>query len=69
MFSIVSFDYFEPFEYLDVGFTEVGSWSVRFEWLGYESLNFIQGLGSIVIFVTLQILTILIAFLLRTTHL
>ena len=50
MISVVSFDYFAPFEYYDIGFTEVGSWSPEFYMLGYESVNFLLGLGSILIF-------------------
>ena len=50
MISFVSFDYFPPFEYIDANFTEVGSWSPHFEFLGYDTVNFLEGLGSIVIF-------------------
>ena len=53
MISVVSFDYFPPFEYLDVGFTEVWSYSENFEWIGYDSVNFLIGLGSIGIFAAL----------------
>ena len=50
MISVVSFDYFPPFEYLDVDFTETWAWSPNFEWIGYDSVNFLLGLGSIAVF-------------------
>ena len=55
MIKIVSFDYFEPFEYIEVNFTEVWAWSPNFAWLGYESVNFLIGLGSLAIFASLQL--------------
>ena len=61
--SISSFDYFPPFEYLDVGFTEVWAYSENFEWIGYESVNFLKGLGSIGVFAAIQLTVILIALL------
>ena len=51
--SVVSFDYFAPFNYLDAGFTEVWPYSSNFEWIGYQSVNFLLGIGSIGIFATL----------------
>ena len=59
LISIVSFDYFPPFEYLNVGFSEVWAWSPNFEWIGYDSINFLVGLGSIAVFALLQVCTIL----------
>lgn len=50
MISFVSFDYFPPFEYIDADFTEVWSWSPNFEFLGYDTVNFLEGLGSIAVF-------------------
>ena len=50
MISFVSFDYFQPSEYINFGFSEMPSWSERFEWLGYDSINFVEGMGSIIIF-------------------
>ena len=37
-------------------------WSVNFEWLGYGSINFIDGMGSISILALVKILEGLIAF-------
>ena len=53
LIKLVSFDYFEPTEYYDFGFTETQSWSPNFEWLGYGSSNFVESLGSIFIFATI----------------
>ena len=58
MISFVSFDYFEPFKYIDVGFTELWPWSSNFAWLNYDSANFILGLGSISIYVVIWLLII-----------
>mmetsp|Transcript_32586 Transcript_32586/g.43025 ORF Transcript_32586/g.43025 Transcript_32586/m.43025 type:complete len:110 (-) Transcript_32586:57-386(-) len=66
MMSVVSFDYFPPFEYVDVGFSEVWNdgWTPNFEWLGYDSKNFLLGLGSVAIFAALQILKVLLSMML-----
>ena len=45
--SISSFYYFPPFEYVDVGFTEFWAFSENFVRIGYDSVNFLLGLGSI----------------------
>ena len=63
MITIVSFDYFEPFEYLDVGFTDAWAWSDNFAWLGYDSVNFIPSIGSVIIFALIQMIVILITAL------
>ena len=65
MVGIVSFDYFPIFDHWDVGFTETEPWSERFEWLGYESLNFLDGMGSISVFALIVILHILLATIIR----
>ena len=64
---MISFDYFPPFEYIAVDFTEVGSWSTNFEWLGYDSVNFLEGLGSIAIFASILLLRVAISLLLKTS--
>ena len=61
MISVVSFDYFPPFEYLEVDFTETWAWSPNFAWIGYESVNFLLGLGSIAVFAAIQFCIIFIA--------
>ena len=59
--SFVSFDYFPPFNYIDAGFTEVWPFSSNFDWIGYQSVNFLLGIGSIGIFAAVRVATILIA--------
>ena len=49
MIGIVSFDFFPPEEYYEQIFTEMPSWSPNFEWLQYESINFVDNMGSILI--------------------
>ena len=63
MISVVSFDYFPPFEYIDAGFSDVWAYSPNFEWIGYDSINFLQGLGSIAFFACIQLLTVLLALM------
>ena len=48
--QIVSFDYFPFTEVWDLGFTPTAPWSEQFVFLEYETVNFIEGLGSIMIF-------------------
>lgn len=57
---IVSFDIYAPFDYFDVGFTETTPWSHNFEWIGYESRNFLDLLGGIIIFAFTQTLFVLV---------
>ena len=61
MRECVSFDFFAPFDYVDVGFTEVWTWSQNFMWLGYPTVNFLIEMGSITVFCALQLLLIFIA--------
>ena len=56
MQGIVSFDYFQPTEFITVDFTETPPWSERFDILDYGSINFVEGMGSIIVFFTVQIL-------------
>ena len=65
MSSVVSFDYFPVFDHWDVGFTPTDPFTVNFEWLGYESLNFLEGMGSISILILLGLVYILIMCILR----
>ena len=65
MASIVSFDYFPVFDHLDVGFTPTDPYRVNYEWLGYESLNFLENIGSIAIMIVLGIVFIIVITVLR----
>ena len=60
MISTVSFDYFPPFEYINVDFTGDWSWSTNFEWIGYDTVNFLVGIGSIAFFLLVQMLVHLV---------
>ena len=67
MMIIVSFDYFEVSNIIDFGFTETRPWSENFGKLGYDSINFIEGMGSISLFFSLGIIwTILVLILYMT---
>ena len=50
MTKIVSFDVFNPTEFYDFGFTETGPYHGNFEWLGYETSNFYECIGSVLLF-------------------
>ena len=65
----MSFDYFAPFDFIKVGFTDLWSWSPNFEWLGYDTVQFLLGLGSITVFAAGQILTSVIALAIITCRL
>ena len=56
LIQVVSFDLYAPADYIDFGFTETDPYSENFEWVGYETHNFIECLGSIVIFLFLIVL-------------
>ena len=62
MIDVVSFDYFPITEIFDMGFSPTEPWSTQFEKLNYETINFLEGMGSIQIFVWLGCLFILIVF-------
>ena len=61
MISIVSFDYFQPTEHIDFGFSEMEPWSENFDLLDYSSINFIDVMGSILISAILLILYVFVA--------
>ena len=68
LIKIVSFDIFEPHEHFDLKLTPTEPWSIRFSWLGYGSVNFMENMGSAsLIFFTLilYILTTLVVWCLE----
>ena len=46
---IVSFDIYSPTDYIDFGFTETAPFHSNFEWLGYETSNFYECIGSVLL--------------------
>ena len=66
MISVVSFDYFPPFEYFDIGLSQLWAYSPNFDWIGYESINFLIGMGSIIVFAAFQFALILFTCGIRT---
>ena len=44
--KIVSFDLFPMHQYYDFKFTSTEAWSNSFAWLDYDSLNFVENMGS-----------------------
>ena len=60
MIEIVSFDYFPITEIVDMGFSPTEPWSLTFALLKYETINFLEGMGSIQICIWLGCLFIII---------
>ena len=46
-----------------MGFTPTEPYSQNFEIMGYETVNFIEGMGSIIVFLWLQVIIIIIVLL------
>ena len=59
----MSFDYFPPFDYLKVNFSDVWAWSPSFEFVGYETVNFLVAMGSIAIFVLVAFVRVLMTLI------
>ena len=56
LIDINSFELFPITDYVDFSFKKTEPWSEKFSWLGYETSNFIETLGTIfVIFILLLI--------------
>ena len=64
MFTIVSFDFFPLSDFVDFGFSPTEPYTKNFEYLGYETINFIEGMGSIILFIWIGSILILIGFIL-----
>ena len=60
MGDVVSFDYFPIHDIFEFGFTETQPWSAKFEALGYETVNFIEGMGSIILFIWIGVVYIIL---------
>ena len=65
LIEIVSFDFFEVKDHIDLGFTKSEAWTERFYWLDYESFNFFENLGSISIFIAIYIVWVLFSVILN----
>ena len=61
MIQFVSFDFFSPAVYIDFGFSATPAWTERFAWVGYNSVNFVENMGSILVFALLQVILILVS--------
>ena len=46
---VVSFDVFAPTDFFDFGLTETEPYHSNYEWLGYETTNFYENIGSIIV--------------------
>lgn len=55
MKKAVSFDLFPLTDLIDFEFTETDPWSARFSAMGYKTINFIEGMGSITLFIWIGI--------------
>lgn len=55
LISFVVFD-FLPMDLLHFGFTQTEHWSEQFSWLGYDSGNYVELMGSLIVFFLLIVL-------------
>ena len=46
--TIVSFDFFPVYDYINPGFTPTEPYSPQFSWFGFDSINFVEGLGLVI---------------------
>ena len=46
---IVAFDFFDMYEYVDPGFTPTDPYSDKFDWFGFGSCNYVEGLGTVIL--------------------
>ena len=60
--KIVTFDLFPMHQYYDFNFTSTEAWSNSFAWLDYDSLNFVENMGSVTLLFGLTLILALIAF-------
>ena len=51
MIEVVSFDFYPLTDHHEFGFTPTDPWSEAFENLSYETVNFIQNMNSLMLFV------------------
>ena len=56
LIQVMAFDILPPAQYIDFNFQQTPFWSEEFEWLGYDSSNFVELIGSILLFGGLIIL-------------
>ena len=63
MKKAVSFDLFPLTDLIDFEFTETDPWSTRFSTMGYKTINFIEGMGSITLFIWIGTICLIFAFL------
>ena len=50
LLQIVTFDFFNPTDWFDFGFSGTDPYNESYSWLGYGSINIVECLGSILVF-------------------
>ena len=68
MMDIFSFDYFPLTELIDFGFTETEPWAENFVWLDFQSINFMESMGSISLWIWIGLLYAFFVLVLRACH-
>ena len=68
MVSFVTFDYFSPSDYINFGFSDVPVWSDNFAYLGIGSVNFVDVMGSIIVFAAVELLLVLLSAIVSGTR-
>ena len=65
---VVSFDVFEPADHFDLNISETDPYNDKFDWLGFGSLNIIENMGSILIFILLLIFQSILILIFHLFH-
>ena len=47
---MVTFDYLPVADIIPLGYSMTDPWNDRFDWLGYGSINFVENMGSLTLF-------------------
>ena len=47
---MVTFDYLPVADILPLGYSPTDFWNERFDWLGYNSVNFVENMGSLILY-------------------
>ena len=66
--KVMMFDLFEVHNYMDFGFTQTEPWDTNYAWLGYETSNYVELMGSNNILIAILIGYALLIFLFYRLH-
>lgn len=67
LLRIAAFDVYEPADHFNLGISQTMAFNEKFEQLGYQSLNVVENMGSIIFFFSFVVLKILLTFIMLLT--